>query len=364
MKILVVLNDLDIGGAQNYTISLMNEFVKRGHNVSLRILSNNLLLKERLNNDIEVKVWARKSKIDFSVIKNIRYELKSGKFSAIISSYINYQMIASLALPKLKTIYPLHSTIENDFKTFFINFITFRFKRSNEIFVTSIESQTEYLKSAYKLGKFFFTQIYNGVDTDKFVLPPSGFCREKFLEKIEVDPKKKIILIVAGFRKEKRHVDAFNAFKILREKRSDTVLICVGDNREKEKAILEQYVAANNIEDIKILSAREAGDVRNFFWCAELFTLTSNKVETFPISVLEAMASGLPCVLTNIGGNKDIIIDESYGKIVPLDDIPSIAESWSELLDNKRCKNTIRSYIVKRYSLMKSVDEYLKLMTE
>lgn len=40
MKILVILNDLDIGGAQNYTISLMNEFVKLGHKVELRILSN------------------------------------------------------------------------------------------------------------------------------------------------------------------------------------------------------------------------------------------------------------------------------------------------------------------------------------
>jgi hypothetical protein len=65
MKILVILNDLDIGGAQNYTISLMNEFVKLGHKIELRVLSNNLLLKHRLDKQINVKVWERKKKIVF-----------------------------------------------------------------------------------------------------------------------------------------------------------------------------------------------------------------------------------------------------------------------------------------------------------
>jgi len=366
MRILVILNDLDIGGAQNYTISLMNEFVRKGNDVCLRVLSNNLLLKDRLNKYIEVKVWPRKAKIDFKVIKNIRLDIKNGNFNAVISSYIIYQKIAAIALPKLQTIFPLHSTVERDFKSFIINFITYRLKKRNEIFVTSIDGQTKYLKRNYKLNNSFFTQIYNGVDTDKYILPPISFCREKFLEKINVDPQKKIILMVAGFRGEKRHIDAFNAFQKLQHIRNDVVLICVGDNRIDEKRILEQFVKEHHINNILILSAEEAGDVRDYYWSADIFTLTSNKVETFPISVLEAMASGLPVVLTKIGGAKDIIDEGINGFLVETNNSDSIQEGWLKAINSiseKRGKQ-IRSLVEKKYSIKRSADEYLSLIRE
>jgi hypothetical protein len=60
MKLLVVLNSLGIGGAENYTIGLVNQFVESGHQVKLVALSNDLSLKARLSEKVNLLVLPRK----------------------------------------------------------------------------------------------------------------------------------------------------------------------------------------------------------------------------------------------------------------------------------------------------------------
>jgi glycosyltransferase involved in cell wall biosynthesis len=365
MNVLVILNDLDIGGAQTYTIGLMNEFVKMGHSVSLRILSDNMLLKERLCGGIDIKIWPRRRKLDINILRKIRKEIKQGKFDGIISSYDFYQKLATLLLPDNPvTIYPVHSTVELNKKAHYLNSILFRLKKRNEIYLTSIKNQTVYLTQSHHLKNGFFSQILNGVDTDKFTLPPGEFDRKSFLVSKGINHLNRNILMVAGFREEKRHVDAIEAFKILKEKNINVSLIFVGDNRKDECIRLMNYSATKNLKDIHFFTADIAGDVRDFYWSSDIFTLTSNKVETFPISALEAMASGLPCVLTNTGGAMNLISENKNGIIVEPENPLSISNGWLNglaLISASR-SNLIREEIVSKYSLKESAKQYIGLM--
>jgi glycosyltransferase involved in cell wall biosynthesis len=364
MKLLVILNDLDIGGAQNYTIGLLNEFVKLGHEISLRILSNNLLLKDRLAEEIKVIAWPRQRKLDFSILKKIRLDIKNNKYTGIIASYVIYQKLATLFLHDIPTtIYPIHSTIEKNKKSYILNLFMYRFKRANEIYLTSIDSQTKFLTASYRLKIGFFQQIYNGIDIEKIMPPPIGFSRNQFLKSIGVETKHKIILMVAGYREEKRHIDAIKAFQLLEKDLDNVSLICVGDNRIKNRDILQTYIDINNIQNIKLLIASEAGDIMNYYWSSHIFTLTSNKIETFPISALEAMACGLPCVLTNIGGASDIIIPEKNGLLCEANNIQNIKNKWAHVLKHHENynKDFIRNIVVDKYSIKKSANEYLQL---
>lgn len=365
MKILVILNDLDIGGAQNYTISLMNEFVRFGHEVHLIVLSENLFLQDRLDKQIQLKILPRQKKLDFMVLRKIRFEIKHNVYDGIISSYIYYQTLSTLFIRNLPvTIYPIHSTVERNRKSYWLNYIMYRLKRNHEIFLTSIDSQTSYLIKKYCLRQNFFSQIYNGVDTEKFTLPPSNFDRNSFLTSIGIQPLNKIILMVAGFREEKRHKDALNAFKQLRKIRNDVEIIFIGDNREEVCKELQEYSSFLQLDNIHFFTAKRAGDVRNYYWSADLFTLTSNKVETFPISVLEALSCGLRCVLTDTGGIKDIICDKCYGLVVPVENPTAIAYAWEELLSNNHeiDKVIIRNYVLSNFLIKNSAQQYIKLI--
>jgi glycosyltransferase involved in cell wall biosynthesis len=170
--------------------------------------------------------------------------------------------------------------------------------------------------------------------------------------------------MVAGFREEKRHIDAITSFKYIREVMKNLTLICVGDNRSEERNKLQAYINDNSIEGVKLLIASEAGDVKNYYWSADMFTLTSNKVETFPISVLEAMACGLPCVLTDTGGAKDIIINQNLGRVVPVENIKAIAEAWYEVLQshNTNDKDLIKTYTQLNFQIKSSANQYINLI--
>jgi len=365
MNLLVILNDLDIGGAQNYTISLMNEFVTMGHKVHLRVLSCKMPFKHRLSEQVEVKIWERKFKLDFSVLRNIRTEIKNEHFDGVITSYIIYQKLSTIFMQKLPvTIYPIHSTVELNRETYWLNYFSYKLKKRNEIYLTSIDNQTLYLTQSYHLKNGFFYQINNGVDTNKFTLPPGEFDRDPFLILQRINPMHKIILMIAGFREEKRHIDAIDAFKLLKEKRNNVSLVFVGDNRKDECGRLKKYAATKNLEDIHFFTADIAGDVRNFYWSSDIFTLTSNKVETFPISALEAMSSGLPCVLTNVGGAMNLISDNNNGIIVDPENPVSISNGWGNCLEmiSRTKSKQIREKIISMYSIKNSANQYLELI--
>jgi len=365
MKILFILSDLDIGGAQNYTISLINALYQRNIESEVIVLSDNVPLQSRIIPQISLKIIPRNKKFDLKVIKQIANEINSSNYNAIVSTYILYTKIINLYLKrKCKILYPVHITKERNFKEYFFNFLNFHLKRKNEIFITTIENQTKFLVKHYFLRKKFFRCIYNGIDTKKFILPPSDFDRNKFLRKKSINPDHRIILMVAGFRKEKCHKHAIEAFKLILKEHDNVSIIFVGDKRKTECEKLKKFATDKEIINAHFYTADEAGDVLNYYWSADIFTLTSNKVETFPITVLEAMSCGLPCVLTNTGGTANIVKDRFNGLIVEAENISSIKSGYNFLINNYHLfdKVRIRNFIEKKFSLYKAVDEYIKLV--
>lgn len=361
---MIILNDLDIGGAQNYTINLVNNFVNRGIQVDVKVLSENLSLIDRIDKRISVEVWKRSGKFDLHVLSKIRNAIKTGGYDGIIASYALYQMIATIGLKTCpKTIYPIHSTVHRSSRSFLFSSLVFRLKRQHETFLTSIDAQTSYLTQAHRLKTGFFHQIYNGVDTERFKIAPAGFDKEKVKSDLGFSADQRVILMVAGFRSEKRHVDAFEAFALVQKEPGNVGLLCVGDNRIKERDELKKVLYQKNIRNVVLLSAEEAGDIKKYYWISDLFTLTSNKVETFSISALEAMACGLPCVLTRTGGAVDIISVRN-GLTCEPEDTAGIANAWAEVLSKPGSfnKHNIRNYVLENYSINKAADEYLKIL--
>jgi glycosyltransferase involved in cell wall biosynthesis len=104
-------------------------------------------------------------------------------------------------------------------------------------------------------------------------------------------------------------------------------------------------------------------DVLPFYHAADAFTLTSWS-EALPLSALEAMGTGLPCVLTDVGGARDIIREGENGYLVSPNSPRDIADGWLKVLLNQdrfRPKE-VRKTVLERFTITRCLAGYERLL--
>lgn len=137
-----------------------------------------------------------------------------------------------------------------------------------------------------------------------------------------LDDSEKLILVVGELNDNKRPQDSIKAFQGLR---SDNVKLCfVGDGYLRKK--LEDQVASLGLES-KIAFLGYRSDVPELLAAADILVLASDR-EGLPRSIMEAMASGLPVVATDIRGNRDLL-EGNAGVLVE----PRSPDQLSEAID-------------------------------
>jgi len=97
--------------------------------------------------------------------------------------------------------------------------------------------------------------------------------------------------------------------------------------------------------------------------CADLYVATSVR-EGLPGSVVEAQASGLPCVVTRCGGPEEVVADEITGVVVPVGDAESVANVVAALLADapRRARMSAAARAgAARFDVKRMVDEWAAL---
>jgi len=147
---------------------------------------------------------------------------------------------------------------------------------------------------------------------------------------------KKVIGMVGRFVKEKGYIKLFEAFKIIKEKIPNAVLLLVApSDKEKEDALDITILKEYGIEkDTVILGYKnEVADIEQVYPLMDVFVLPSYR-EGFPYSIMEASAFAKPVVATDIRGCREAVKDGVTGKLVPLDDNDKLAEAIMYFLNN------------------------------
>jgi glycosyltransferase involved in cell wall biosynthesis len=138
-------------------------------------------------------------------------------------------------------------------------------------------------------------------------------------------------------------------------------LYLVGDG--PERAALEARAAALGLSGRAIfLGARN--DVSEVLMAADAFVMSS-KSEGLPMVLLEAMAAGVPCVATAVGGIPDLF-GEDRGLSVPAQDAPALAGAMASLASSPELRERLVSNATqnlrRHYALDAIVDRYLELL--
>jgi glycosyltransferase involved in cell wall biosynthesis len=200
--------------------------------------------------------------------------------------------------------------------------------------------------------------IENGIEVNRYS-PPVDMAASR--ADVGLDPDRRYIIHVARQHPVKDQATLLRAFAASAPDLPRTDLLMVGDGplrTELENLAIELRIA----ERVKFLGIRD--DIPDLMRAADVFALTSLS-EAASLTLLEAMASGLPVVVTDVGGNPEIVRHEREGLLVPRGDVGSCATALRRLIVDRDLAKQLgaagRNRILQRYQLTRTVNQYYQL---
>jgi len=175
------------------------------------------------------------------------------------------------------------------------------------------------LKDLYSVNSI--ETIYNPVNISRFEVSNRDYNKDN-----------PVFITVGRLEKVKNQSLLLRGFSRVVKEYPEVKLLIAGDGLQKEKlqALTKSLQIANSIQFLGIVSNAE-----KYLQNADVFVLTS-EYEGLPLTILEAMSSGLPIISTNVGGAKDVVTDN--GILIECDDEVALAEGMVSLIKNKELR--------------------------
>jgi|GEM_PF-988713 len=182
------------------------------------------------------------------------------------------------------------------------------------------------------------TVIYNSVDLAEVapVLADKPRIRVEVRSKLEI-PRKTVLACTVGRLSVQKGLDylieaVFLLCSETNRTRDRLLFIIVGDGELHDD--LRELARARGIDDrVRFLGAKPKAEVYRLLAASDFFVLPS-RFECFPFSIVEALSVGLPCVVSDVGGNSESVEHEYNGLVVPKGDVSALAAALGRLADD------------------------------
>jgi glycosyltransferase involved in cell wall biosynthesis len=333
-KTIHLIQSLDNGGCENMllrTLPLLSDF----EHIIITLKKEGELSPKFKENNIQVINLDQKSLLNLSSYKRLLNIIKKIHPDIIITYLFHADVIGRLFIQKrtnLKVIPFLRTTYNH--KKYWIPrlFEKLTYKQVPHYLANS-ESVKEFIT---KIGadKNNVTVIPNGIDTGFYDKIPRD---EKLRKSFGIKKEDLNIICVANLHINKGHKYLFEAFENIYKENKNINLLIVGDGDEKENLLkqIENYQSKNNI-----LFLGKRNDVPRLLKISDIFVLPT-LFEGMSNAIMEAMASGLPIITTNIPENKELIENKKTGFLIPVKNSEKIADKIIYLLENQNKRENI-----------------------
>ncbi len=366
-NVLFVTPGFAVGGAESFLVSLLNSFDRDRFGPVVVSLSDRRELEKALNLSIEVTRIPRRWKYDITPAARLAAVIAAHDITSVFSlglyPFFFVRLAMVLAKRRPRVFVSIHLTQVRSRYEHVQWLLYTTLLRKEDVLLGVCHNQAQTLSRKYRIPPDRFRVIYNGVDLDRWTLQPDGFDRQGVRAGFGILGAADVIVQVAAFRTEKRHEVSLAALAIVhKESRFTPHLLFVGAGGGEAEETLRRCSIEYGISS-HVTFCGERSDVRPFYWMSDLFTLSSNN-ETFSIAALEAMATGLPCVLTDVGGTREMVIEGTNGYLVPPENPRLLAETWLQVLRRKAdfSPESIRATVASRFSLERCVRSYEQLL--
>ncbi len=202
--------------------------------------------------------------------------------------------------------------------------------------------------------------IYNAIDPTPYELAP--LARERKRQELGLKPEQMAVIVIANLIPYKGHSDLLSATALALREAPEMRLLVVGEDRGIGRHLERQASVLGIASAVKFLGQR--WDSPELLAASELSILASHE-EGFSNVILESMAAGLPVVATDVGGNREAILDGETGWLVPAKNPEVLAARIVDLLQApsraRQWGEKGRARVKELFTVDKMVQEHLRL---
>jgi len=361
MNILYIANHLNSGGITSYLLSLASGMKEKGHNVFIAAHSGEKLDKflQLGVNFIRIPIKTKKEiglGVFLSFLK-LKDECKKHKIDIVHSNSRTTQVVGCL-LERFGKV-PHLSTCHGFFK----RRVTRRILGSwGEKVIAVSQPVKEHLIRDFGVKEKNITLIYNGIEVARFKNHDAQFKAKMKRDLGLADAP--VVGIVGRLSDVKGHSYLIEAMQEVLKKIPQARLVIVGEGKMKKRlvSLSRRLEIAKSI--LFIPSVKETRDILSIM---DVFAMPSLK-EGLGLALMEAMATGLAVIGSNVGGIKDLVQDGQTGLLVEPANVVSLASAISQLfMDSEkrtRLGHQAQIFISQNFTQEKMVAETEKVYEE
>lgn len=343
MKIVHVVDSLSRGGQETFLVNLAVEQKSVGHEVIIVALDIGGVLEEvAIDNGIIVECIPASSLSTFAIIKHLKLLMKTITPDIIHTHNRRPLFLAFLSSPLecMKIVNTRHGngvrglywSIAAIFARKIINVSEDLYTESNWVNKFLLRNKNVVIKNGIIIGE----HINEGKFTNQLIM-------------------------VGRLNYVKNHIFALHILQRCLQRGEDVFLTIVGDGEERN--LIESEIRKLNIED-RVCLLGDRSDVVELLLASDVFLMTSLS-EGHSIALLEACAAGVPAIVSNVGGNVEIIHNNQTGFVVDLNNIDGFVDAIGKLTKDrtlwKQFSKSTREWVIDNASMKRCGIDYEKV---
>lgn len=308
MKILQVIPYFCFGGAETMCENLTYALKQVGHQVTVvSLYAEHTPISRRMEEaGVQILYLDKKLGLDVSMIPKLAKIMGREKPDVVHThlDVIKYAVAAAKLAGVRRCVHTVHNVADKEAEGRIqrtVNNFYFKLGWSVPVALSPLVQDT--IAEFYGMDKAKIPVIYNGVDLSRCI------PLERYADRA------KVLVHVGRFNEQKNHEGLLLAFRTVAEQEPDCRLDLLGDGelREKTEGLAKQL---GIYEKIRFLGSQS--NVYPYLKEADIFLLPSN-YEGMPMTIIEAMGTGLPVVATAVGGVPDMICHGESGLLTSTD---------------------------------------------
>lgn len=366
-KIFYLVDSFDVGGTESQAVELALRMSQRGHEVTLgRLKATGPLIRQVERTKVEVKEFHPKGGLDSAggvyQLLRMSWHLRKRKYD-IVHTHDLWSNLLGIPAARLAGV-PVIVSSRRDLghlewyegkRRVWLR----RIQKLSTVVLANANPIRDALIAAGDFAPEKLRVIHNGVDLVRFRRSPD---RQKLFPQVGAG---KLIVLVGNMHSDvKGHSCLIAAAPAVIPEFPLTRFVLIGDGEQRQK--YEREVRALGLSENFIFLGRR-DDIPGLLACCDIAVLPS-LAEGLPNAVLEYMAAGLPCIVSNAGGNTELVENGVTGLLVPARDSVALSTAFLKLLREPLLARRIavngQEFVERNFSFERLVRQMEDLYTE